>query len=81
MDVFDKLFGKVTWETKLTIGKYKGKTFKEVLDLDPRYLDWMLDSTFDKQIQDFLYKNRTQIYECIQDEDDDRSVEYPDKDY
>lgn len=29
-----------TFDTEFTFGKYKGKTIKEVLELQPNYLDW-----------------------------------------
>jgi len=29
---------------RLTFGKYKGKTVQEVIDQNPRYLDWCLET-------------------------------------
>lgn len=68
----------ITWETKLSFGKYKGASLSDVLDNDPKYLDWMLDNCFDKTIKDFLIKNKEEIQLSIPDDDD---MEYPDKDF
>ena len=33
-----------TADDVLTFGKYRGKTIKEVATLNPRYVEWLLDS-------------------------------------
>lgn len=38
----NRVFPKVTIESIITFGKYKGKTFKEVYLEDPAYIEWFL---------------------------------------
>lgn len=35
---------------QLTFGKFKGKTFKEIQEEKPEYIDWLLDNTKDENI-------------------------------
>lgn len=35
---------------KLTFGKYKGMTLKEVQEIKPNYIDWLLENTKDERI-------------------------------
>lgn len=39
---------------KLTFGKYKGKTFKEIQEEKPDYLDWLLDNSKDENIKKMI---------------------------
>lgn len=39
---------------KLTFGKYKGKTFKEIQEEKPDYLDWLLDNSKDESIKKMI---------------------------
>ena len=38
----NRVFPKTTIDDVISFGKYKGKTFKEVFDDDPNYIDWFL---------------------------------------
>lgn len=38
----NRVFPKTTVDSKITFGKYKGKTFKEVYLIDPAYIEWFL---------------------------------------
>lgn len=38
-------------DTKFKFGKYNGKTYLEVLESDPKYIDWIIT------IEQFYYKN------------------------
>lgn len=46
---------KVTSNTILTFGKYKGKVAKEVLDIEPKYFLWLDDNT-DHNVSNTLYR-------------------------
>lgn len=39
---------------KLTFGKYKGKTFKEIQEEKPDYLDWLIDNSKDENIKKMI---------------------------
>ncbi len=38
----ERIFPKSTVDDKITFGKYKGKTYREIFDIDPQYIDWLL---------------------------------------
>lgn len=38
----NRVFPKVTVESRITFGKYNGKTYKEVYSIDPDYIEWFL---------------------------------------
>ena len=44
---------------KLTFGKHKGKTIKEILDIDPQYLVWLHQET-EHKLQSKIY-NKAQL--------------------
>lgn len=46
-DLFNKIenIKNETLNTKLTIGKHKGETFREVLDYDSQYIYWLIRET------------------------------------
>lgn len=39
---YDKIFPKVKIEDKITFGKYKGMTYKEVYEENPDYIRWLM---------------------------------------
>ena len=39
---------------KLTFGKYKGKTLKEVQEEKPDYIDWLLDNSKDERMKKLI---------------------------
>lgn len=49
---------------KLTFGKHKGKTIKEVLDNDPQYLVWLHEKTKHK-LQRVIYNEAELSYRDI----------------
>ena len=81
MDIFDEFFEKVTWGSKLKIGKYKGKTFQEVLEEDPKYLEWMLENITERTILDLLKKNRIKIKEAVALREQEESLDPYDPDF
>ena len=68
-DPFDMFFEKITWDSKLSFGKYKSETLESILEKDAKYLDWLLESCQNKQLKDFLVKNKTRIWQNIPDDD------------
>lgn len=39
---YDKLFPMVKVDDKITFGKYKGRTYREIYEENPGYIDWIL---------------------------------------
>lgn len=38
----DRVFPKVKVEDSINFGKYKGKTYKEIIEVDPQYVEWVI---------------------------------------
>lgn len=38
----DRAFPKVKVEDSISFGKFKGKTYKEIKDIDPQYVEWVI---------------------------------------
>lgn len=51
----ERVFPKTTVNDTITFGKYKGKTFKQVYQEDPNYIDWFLrnNRTLDLDVDSF----------------------------
>lgn len=46
-DEYYRVFPKITEETVLTFGKYRGKSLKEIKEQDPGYLNWLAANNID----------------------------------
>ena len=55
---------KVNREDKITFGRYTGKTFDEIADIDPDYIDWLDENVKTIKIdKDFVTAVRMDIAE------------------
>ena len=50
----DRVFPKTTIDDKITFGKYKGQTYKDICDNDPDYIHWLMQNN---QSIDFDYNS------------------------
>lgn len=58
-------------EDKITFGKYKGKTFKKIADIDPDYILWL-----DKNVKDVKLPKKW--IECVEMDIRERNSELHD---
>ena len=50
----DRVFPKTTIDDKITFGKYKGQTYRDICDNDPNYIHWLMQNN---QSIDFDYNS------------------------
>ena len=70
---FEKDTKKLTKNSKLTFGKYRGKTIGSIMDHDIPYLVWCLDNVewFYNRVETYLHDEIYDIYYSEHDNFDD----------
>lgn len=53
----DRVFPKTKVEDKITFGKYKGQTYKEVYEKDSQYITWFLNNNHTMDIDYDSFRN------------------------
>lgn len=55
----------LTYKYVFTFGKYKGKTVREILDINPSYLQWVHENIPHLELSDYLLDK---VDEAVQEE-------------